>query len=80
MRYGTEGYGVYFAIIERLQESKDYIHVKDYSIISFDLRVKNEIIKAVIEDFGLFDWTEDGTDEFRAQQVSTSTVANKDKP
>ena len=61
MRHGMEGYGIYFAIIERLRESKDYIHVKDYSVISFDLRVKNEIVKSVIEDFRLFDWTEDGT-------------------
>jgi hypothetical protein len=60
LKYGMEGYGVYFAILERLGESSDYIHVKDYNIISFDLRVGNSLVKSIIEDFGLFEFTEDG--------------------
>ena len=57
---GAEGYGVYFMVLERLMESSDYIHVKDYNAIAFDLRVKNSLVKSIIEDFGLFDFTEDG--------------------
>jgi hypothetical protein len=60
MRFGAEGYGVYFMILERLMESTNYIHVKDYNTISFDLRVNNSIVKEIIEDFGLFVFTEDG--------------------
>lgn len=60
MRHGAEGYGVYFMILERMRDSKDYIHVKDYNIIAFDLRVSNALIKSIVEDFGLFVFTEDG--------------------
>lgn len=60
MKHGAEGYGIYFMIIERLRESRDYMSVKDYNIIAFDLRVSSEKIKSVVEDFGLFVFTENG--------------------
>lgn len=60
MRYKMEGYGVYFAILERLLESSDYMCVKDYTVIAFDLRVSAELVKSIIQDFGLFSFTEDG--------------------
>ncbi len=60
MKYGMEGYGIYFGIIERLRECADYKCVKDYNIIAFDLRVDANKIKSVIEDFGLFVFTDDG--------------------
>lgn len=47
-------------IIERLREENDYTSVKDYNIIAFDLRVDAALIKSVVEDFGLFAFTEDG--------------------
>ena len=47
-------------IIERLREETDYTSVKDYNIIAFDLRVDAALIKSVVEDFGLFAFTEDG--------------------
>lgn len=60
MRLGAEGYGIFFMILERLRESSDYMSVKDYNVIAFDLRVSSEKIKSVIEDFGLFAFTDDG--------------------
>jgi hypothetical protein len=60
MKHGMEGYGIYFAILERMRENRNYIHVKDYNIIAFDLRVPNATIKSVVEDFGLFEFTQDG--------------------
>lgn len=60
MMHGAEGYGIYFMIIERLLDSTDYMSVKDYNIIAFDLRVSADKIKSIIEDFGLFQFTEDG--------------------
>ena len=60
MRCGAAGYGVYFMILERLQEENDYMSVKDYNMIAFDLRVDAAIVKSVVEDFGLFVFTEDG--------------------
>lgn len=60
MKHGMEGYGIYFAIIEKLLESTDYILLKDYNMIAFELRASAEKVKSVIEDFGLFEFTEDG--------------------
>ncbi|MFZ4413203.1 MAG: Lin1244/Lin1753 domain-containing protein [Bacteroidales bacterium] len=59
MRHQMEGYGIYFAIIERLRESDSYMCVKDYNIIAFDLRVAAEKVKSIVEDFNLFEFTED---------------------
>lgn len=60
MRMGAEGYGVYFMLLERLREESDYMSVKDYNMIAFDLRVDFKTIKSVVEDFGLFAFTDDG--------------------
>ncbi len=60
MRHGAAGYGVYFMILERLREKVDYMSVKDYNMIAFDLRVDAALVKSVVEDFGLFAFTDDG--------------------
>jgi hypothetical protein len=60
MKYGAAGYGVYFMLIEKLRESADYKCVKDYNTIAFDLRVDASIVKSIVEDFGLFAFTESG--------------------
>lgn len=53
-KYGMEGYGVYWALVEKMRESKDYQIKKDYNDIAWDLRVGEDIIKSVVEDFNLF--------------------------
>lgn len=60
MKHQAAGYGVYFMILERLREEKDYMSVKNYNAIAFDLREDAGLIKSVVEDFGLFSFTEDG--------------------
>lgn len=60
MRHKAAGYGVFFMILERLRESTNYMSVKDYNVIAFDLREDASLIKSVIEDFGLFVFTDDG--------------------
>lgn len=60
MRHGAEGYGIYFMILERLREEPEYMSVKDYNMIAFDLRVDAGKVKSVVEDFGLFVFTENG--------------------
>lgn len=60
MRHKAAGYGVYFMILERLREEPEYMSVKDYNMIAFDLREDASLIKSVVEDFGLFVFTEDG--------------------
>lgn len=60
IRHKAEGYGVYFMLLERLRESADYTSIKDYNMIAFDLRVDAALVKSVVEEFGLFQFTEDG--------------------
>lgn len=60
MRHGAAGYGVYFMIIERLREERNYMSVRDYNVIAYDLRVDANLVKSVVEDFGLFAFTEKG--------------------
>ena len=60
MRHKAAGYGVYFMILERLREEPEYTRVKDYNMIAFDLREDASLIKSVVEDFGLFVFTDDG--------------------
>lgn len=60
MKVGAVGYAIYFMLLERLRDEDDYMSVKDYNAIAFDLRVDTSQIKAVVEDFGLFVFTDDG--------------------
>ena len=60
MKHGAAGYGTYFMILERLREERNYMSAKDYNMIAFDLRVDASVVKSVVEDFGLFAFTEDG--------------------
>lgn len=55
MRYGAEGYGVYFMLLERLREEQTYSCECDYDMLAFDFRVDANLIRAVVEDFSLFD-------------------------
>lgn len=58
-KYGMEGYGTFWAILESLRESSDYTHNLDYETIAFTLRVDVEEIKFIIEESGLFRINED---------------------
>lgn len=62
MKHGAAGYGVYFMILERLRESDDWTEHETYDLIAFDLRVEEELVRSVVEDFGLFEISsEDGS-------------------
>lgn len=60
IKYDWKGYGLYWAIIEKLRESKCYKLSVDYNLLSYDLRCDAGIIKSIINDFGLFILTDDG--------------------
>lgn len=60
MKQGWQGYGLYWAIIEKLRDSTGYKLAADYNLIAFDLRVDAAIIKNIVCDFGLFAFTEKG--------------------
>ena len=60
MKHGVEGYGVYFMLIERLAEATNHILSREYEVIAFDFRCSVDIVKAVVENFGLFSFTDTG--------------------
>ena len=53
-KYGYEGYGLFWAIIEDLYNNTNVLRL-DYDTISFDLRSTPEIVKSLIHDFDLFE-------------------------
>lgn len=60
IKQGWQGYGLFWAIIERLRVSEDYMCIRNYNILAFDFQVNADIIKNIVEDFGLFTFTKDG--------------------
>ena len=45
---GMEGYGVYWALIEKLRESTDYKLPTDYSAIAWELHVSANVIEHIV--------------------------------
>lgn len=78
MKHKSAGYGVFWMIVERLGESNDYMSIKDYDIIAFDLREDPELIRSVIEDFGLFEFTEDNSRFYSRSFLDRMAKKNKD--
>lgn len=53
-KYGWEGYGIYFAIIELLRDSTKFSMALDLDTISYILNTESIKIQHIIDDFGLF--------------------------
>lgn len=81
MKYGAEGYGVYFMLLERLRDDSEYMSVKDYNMIAFDLRVDASLIKDIVENFGLFAFADNGecfySESFNKRMLIKDEVSNK---
>lgn len=81
MALGAEGYGIYFMVLERLREEPSYMSIKDYNMLAFDFRVGSDKVKRVIEDFGLFVFTDDGkyfySEGFRARMEVKDSNSEK---
>lgn len=60
IQHGWTGYGLYFALIEKLCDSVCYSLKADYNLLAYDLRSDASLVKSVINDFGLFAFTENG--------------------
>ena len=55
MKYGPEGYGIYFMIIEILRDIENYtLHISDVESICFDIRSDADIVKDIIKNYNLF--------------------------
>ena len=77
IRYGAEGYGVYFMLIEMLQAAPGCTLEKDYKALAFDLRVSARRIKAIVEDFGLFTPTDGGKKFYSERLVRYATEVDE---
>jgi hypothetical protein len=54
-KYGMEGYGIYFALIEMLREDSAHKLLLDsFEDIAYDLRVEVEKIQSIVTEFDLF--------------------------
>lgn len=78
IKHKWEGYGLYWALIEKLRDSKDYTLKTDYNVLAFDLRSDAAIIKSIINDFGLFAFTNNG-ECFYSESLSTRMKPLDDK-
>ena len=55
IEYGPEGYGTYALLVEYLKERKAFRSVADIRRIAYELHANEEILRAIIEDFNLFE-------------------------
>lgn len=51
--HGLVGYGLYWCIVEDLYNNANAMRL-DYDGIAYDLRTKPELVRSIINDFGLF--------------------------
>lgn len=51
--HGWLGYGIYWALIEKLHKNNNSLPC-DYESLAFDMHEKQEIIKEIVEKFKLF--------------------------
>jgi len=52
-KYNMSGYGIYWSIVEDLYNNGNSLQL-DYNSIAYDLRVDEDVVKGVINDFNLF--------------------------
>lgn len=52
-KHGYEGYGLFWAIVEDLYMNANALPT-DYEAIAYDLRSNPDVIKSIVENFGLF--------------------------
>jgi len=53
MKHGMLGYGIFWSIIEDLYNNTNVLRL-DYESISFDLRITENVIESILNDFDLF--------------------------
>ena len=60
IKHGSAGYGVYFMLLEYLFGQPDLMCEKIYDTIGYTLHESSELVRSVVEDFGLFQFSDDG--------------------
>lgn len=54
MDIGVSGWGIYWSIIEQLNEQGGYLALKQIPVIAFELRVESKLVEHLVKDFDLF--------------------------
>lgn len=72
---GWLGYGIFWALIEKLYEADGFLE-KDYNSIAFDLRTQSDRIATVVEGYGLF---EVASKKFYSKSVLARLTTRKGK-
>lgn len=78
--YGMEGVGIFWCIVEMLFEEDGYITIDKYKRITFELQAKDEMVKNIIENYGLFQqkencfFSESVLKRIRAMQKKSKTA------
>lgn len=60
MKHGSAGYGVYFMLLELLSTSDNFMYKRDYNKLGYILHDRADVIKDVVENYGLFQFADDG--------------------
>ncbi|GAB6393733.1 MAG: hypothetical protein MdMp024_0045 [Bacteroidales bacterium] len=56
MKHGPVGYAAYFMLLEKLREEKGVrLPLSSIGSLAFDFRIDQEIIRSLVEEFGLFE-------------------------
>jgi len=76
MKYGMEGLGIYWCLIETLYENGGVIPLSDVERIAFELRTQCERITNVLRDFELFKFRDDF---FYSESVNNRLLQRKKK-
>ena len=53
-KHGWLGYGLYWALNEKLRDANGYKLERNYEALAFDLRVEQDIVKDIVENFKLY--------------------------
>ena len=60
MKYGPEGYGMYFMIIEILRDTENYtLQISDITSICFDIRADEDKVLDLLKNYNLFEFEGD---------------------
>lgn len=60
MSKGPAGLGVYMCVLEALFDESSAMLPKEYDVIAYRFGIDEEDVRSVVEDFELFDFTDDG--------------------
>ena len=78
--HGAAGYGIYYMLMERLRQSDNYECDLDYDVLAFDLREDQKLIKSVICDFDLFEFSvKDHGGKFHNKELTQQMAAMEEK-